>query len=75
MVMKGSPTSYGTVSDTLNRDYRISPDEDAANARLIAAAPELLEQCKKALAAWEGTGPAIPLDDVRAAIMKAEGRS
>jgi hypothetical protein len=32
-----------TVADTSNRNYCISPEEDAANARLIAAAPELLD--------------------------------
>jgi hypothetical protein len=35
--------------------------------------PELLECCVKALAAWEGTGPAIVLDELRAAIAKATG--
>jgi hypothetical protein len=34
-----------TVADTSNRNYCISPEEDEANARLIAAAPELLEAC------------------------------
>lgn len=46
-------------------------NEGLANARLIAAAPELLDQCIQALAAWEGTGPAIALDDLRAVIAKA----
>ena len=46
-----------------------------ADARLIAAAPELLGCCIKALAAWEGTGPAILLDDLRAAIAKATGEA
>lgn len=50
-----------------------SDDELAANARLIAAAPDLLDHCIKALAAWEGTGPAILLDDLRAVIAKATG--
>jgi hypothetical protein len=47
IVMKGSPTSYGTVADTLNRDYRISPEQDEAHARLIAAAPEMLAELKR----------------------------
>ncbi len=34
------------VADTLNRDCVIDPDEDRANARLIAAAPDLLAACK-----------------------------
>ena len=44
-----------------------------ANARLIATAPELLDCCVKALAAWEGTGPGIDLDTLRSAIKKATG--
>lgn len=60
-----------------------SPDEQDANARLIAAAPDLLEACK-AIA----VGPSEDLNHdeatqmvranlakVRAAIAKAEGRS
>jgi hypothetical protein len=42
-----------------------------ADARLIAMAPDLLEQCEKALAAWTGDGPAILLDDLRAVIRNA----
>lgn len=38
---------FGSVGDTLNRDHRISPEEDAAHARLIAAAPELLALAKQ----------------------------
>lgn len=43
----------GPVADTMNRDYRIHPDEDRANARLIAAAPDLLDaliECHNLLA-------------------------
>ncbi len=47
------------------------PNDD--NARLIAAAPELLEQCKLALNAFEKNW-AINWDDLRRAIAKAEGR-
>lgn len=32
------------VCDSSNRHHAISPEEDAANARLIAAAPEMLKQ-------------------------------
>jgi hypothetical protein len=35
-----------TVADTSNRNYCISPEEDAANARLIAAAPTMLKALK-----------------------------
>lgn len=51
------------------------PTEQAKeNARLIAAAPDLLEACRKLLAFLESTiikGPAV--DELRAAIDKAEG--
>ena len=51
-----------------------------ANAHLIAAAPELLEACKKGLEVIEGEYPADDevakpvMDFIRAAINKAEGR-
>lgn len=32
-----------TVADTMNRDYCISPEEDRANAQLMASAPALYE--------------------------------
>lgn len=48
-----------------------SAAEAESNARLIAAAPELLEALKLAIAAYEN--PNIWLDDARAAIAKAEG--
>lgn len=48
-------------------------EETQANARLIAAAPELLDGCKAALAAFE-RGDAINWDDLHRAIEKAEGR-
>jgi hypothetical protein len=56
------------------RDGDPSGDPEA-DARLIASAPDLLDQCIKALAAWEGSGPAIFLDDLRAAIAKATGEA
>ena len=40
-----SADPYGVVADTLNRDHRLGPDDDAANARLLAAAPDLLSGC------------------------------
>ena len=45
-------------------------DEQEANARLIAAAPDLLEAAKAMLARPEGYRPGTALD---AAIKKAEG--
>jgi hypothetical protein len=32
-----------TVADTSNRNYCISPEEDEANAKLMASAPEMAE--------------------------------
>ena len=58
-----------------------TPDE-AANARLIAAAPDLLgflhqiaEECKRRLRKGEDGGDRLTLQLCKAAISKAEGRS
>ena len=55
--------------------------EDEANARLIAAAPELLQACREALADLEGylaeweTDPALEtVQELRAVIAKATGQ-
>lgn len=40
---------FGAVADTLNRHHCISPDEDRANAKLLAAAPDLLDGCNALL--------------------------
>ena len=46
-----------------------------ANARLIAAAPELLEACKHMLRLMNGLGYHFDaMEDAEAAIAKAEGR-
>ena len=59
--------------------YSISKDEAQANARLVAAAPDLLEALLW-LADWSETDPNAPGDlsareVARAAIVKAEGGS
>jgi hypothetical protein len=51
-------------------------DENLANARLIAAAPELLEACKAALHAMRtGNSEVSAIDGLVAAIAKAAGES
>lgn len=70
-----------SVADTSNRHHGISPEEDAANARLIAAAPELLGALKALYDLTEGDSRGTeysqePLEIIakaREAISKAEG--
>jgi hypothetical protein len=47
------------------------PDPIKANARLIAAAPDLLAACESALVMWAGDD--IKLETIRQAIAKARG--
>ena len=49
-------------------------DTDAANARLIAAAPELLAMLKRMIGAAEHGRDGLALDDAKALIAKAEGK-
>ena len=70
LIMQG-PRGYNGKKFTV-------PEIDA-NARLIAAAPNLLAALKSAVFAWESSalsGDELPpyADKVRAAIAKAEGR-
>jgi hypothetical protein len=64
-----------TVADTLNRNYCISPEEDKANALLIAASPELYGALEAIAEAFldnrlhEYSGNVMPL--VWAALKKA----
>ena len=61
------------VTDDLIDEH---PEESEANARLIAAAPELLAALKEALyAVTEIDNAHKSLRQMRAAIAKAEGRS
>lgn len=74
------PWLVGTLTGYVNQ-IQIEPaigcaygagEEVAANARLIAAAPELLAVCKRAVAEWDGAGLIKLYPDIRAAIAKAE---
>jgi hypothetical protein len=59
-----------------------TPQDIEADARLIAAAPELLEACKKAIGAYDAAYASgrsnwtkKDVDEMRSAIAKAEGSS
>ena len=55
-------------------DKSSATPEQMSNARLIAAAPELLEACKYALAQLEADGNSeLICEDIRDAIRKAKG--
>lgn len=71
--------SLGVRSDiaTVRRCPTINAGEVAANARLIAAAPELYEALKELVSTIDalGTQGGNKMERARAAIAKAEGRS
>lgn len=62
----------------INKTVARGGTTNRANARLIAAAPDLLEACESALIALTNPGSEnwrqTALTDIRAAIAKAEGR-
>jgi hypothetical protein len=66
---------------TVHAKESIYPDNDEANARLIAAAPELLKELEAALEIIEGEYPADDeiaapvMKKIRAAIAKARGEA
>jgi len=71
----------GTTLAPICRMIEQDPAEDEANARLIAAAPDLLAACEDAVAtlvrwadnsAWDERDD-LTIDGLRAAIVKAEG--
>ena len=57
--------------------YRTVGGTDLGNARLIAAAPDLLDACKKALGVLgrQGYGDGTLCDELAGSIRKAEGGS
>ncbi len=75
--------AYGyPIADTMNRHYCVSPEEDEANARLIAAAPEMLDMLVRiknmAHRGWEDKSSIREIfelieDGAEAAIQKARG--
>lgn len=70
------PGDNGTIYPA--RVYGVTPEQSGANARLIAAAPDLLEACKSALRDLDPyTRPEqgrAALHKLSAAIDKAEGK-
>ena len=72
-----------TIEDGCHADIAdfIAPDQQDANGSLFAAAPELLQACREALADLEGylaeweTDPALEtVQELRAVIAKATGQ-
>jgi hypothetical protein len=65
------------VADALRDDG--DAEAEVSNARLIAAAPDLLAACQVALAAYRLAGKDVPENStaatLRSAIAKAEGQS
>lgn len=68
------PNGYWKIGD--EEHWTVCHEVAGDSARLIAAAPELLEQCKYLLENAEAAGwSEFMLADARAAIAKAEGRA
>jgi hypothetical protein len=75
-VIAEGPWVCGPVGETVCLMQYISgtPTPTPANARLIAAAPELLEACKAMVRATDISAQKEALDYLYAVIAKAEGR-
>jgi hypothetical protein len=66
----------GKIAD-VSRNAIVSDNESAANARLIAAAPDMAAVLKSLIEFWDNVTPVHPgaeiVDDARAAIAKSTG--
>jgi hypothetical protein len=67
----GTEDKFIAFTNGEHSDEDISPNEEAANARLMAAAPDLLEALKRVCSHGYRSSP--DWDNARAAIAKAEG--
>ena len=61
--------------NSVEPETRVTEQECLANARLIAAAPELLEACKAALKLANEMSEGDLYDQIKNAITKAEGET
>jgi hypothetical protein len=70
--------SYGVQMGRIGGFMLDAHSNPEANARLMAAAPDMLRACRHALdwlASYPGGGASKAYDHVRAALAKAEGKS
>jgi hypothetical protein len=78
VVVAADRTICWTADTFSDEEGAVITDEDRANGRLIAAAPELLASCKEMLASdgLIGNQPSVlrAVQSMREAINKAEGR-
>lgn len=75
-VIDGAALHLGRIAHVVFTRSARNPSECIANARLIAAAPELLERLRDALNALRIYGPrgSLTIKQGESAIAKAEGR-
>ncbi len=72
-VIQHDPDIQTAAEDEIDGDNVVWTAEDLANARLIAAAPELLAALEGIVDGWE-RNLSGPIADARAAIARAKGR-
>jgi len=74
-IINGQGDQVCIVSFTETRGMIVKPERSMANARLIAAAPDLLNGCKEALVYCQSDPAIYPLISLlKQAISKAEGK-